>query len=79
VWALVQSHGDGHRSLVTPERVLSEYNEDLMNVLNSFFNFSQGVFIFIYFLKFSCYIILCQHLGPGEADMSLFLIFCCLF
>jgi len=21
--------GDGHRSLVTPERVLSEYNEDL--------------------------------------------------
>jgi len=24
VWALVQSRGDGHRSLVTPERVLSE-------------------------------------------------------
>jgi len=23
-------HGDGHRSLVTPERVLSEYNEDLI-------------------------------------------------
>jgi len=22
--------GDGHRSLVTPERVLSEYNEDLI-------------------------------------------------
>jgi len=25
-----QSHGDGHRSLVTPERVFSEYNEDLI-------------------------------------------------
>jgi len=25
VWALAQSHGDGHRLLVTPERVLSEY------------------------------------------------------
>jgi len=30
VWALAQSRGDGHRSLVTPERVLSEYNEDLI-------------------------------------------------
>jgi len=29
VWALMQSCGDGHRSLVTLERVLSEYNEDL--------------------------------------------------
>jgi len=29
VWTLGQSRGDGHRSLVTPERVLSEYNEDL--------------------------------------------------
>jgi len=28
VWALAQSHGDGHRSLVTPEMLLSEYNED---------------------------------------------------
>jgi len=27
MWALAQSCGDGHRSLVTPERVLSEYNE----------------------------------------------------
>jgi len=27
MWALAQSRGDGHRSLVTPERVLSEYNE----------------------------------------------------
>jgi len=26
VWALAQSRGDGHRSLVTPERVFSEYN-----------------------------------------------------
>jgi len=30
VWALAQSHGDGHRSLVTPKRILSEYNEDLI-------------------------------------------------
>jgi len=31
VWALVQSRGDdGHRSLVTPEKVLSEYKEDLI-------------------------------------------------
>jgi len=29
VWALAQSRGDGHRSLVTPERILSEYNKDL--------------------------------------------------
>jgi len=25
-----QSRGDGHRSTVTPERLLSEYNEDLI-------------------------------------------------
>jgi len=30
VCALAQSCGDGHRSIVTPERVLSEYNEDLI-------------------------------------------------
>jgi len=30
VWVLAQSRRDGHRSLVTPERVLSEYNEDLI-------------------------------------------------
>jgi len=30
VWFLAQSRGDGHRSLVTPERVLSEYNEDFI-------------------------------------------------
>jgi len=30
VWALAQSCGDGHCSLMTPERVLSEYNEDLI-------------------------------------------------
>jgi len=29
VCALEQNRGDGHRSLVTPERVKSEYNEDL--------------------------------------------------
>jgi len=27
---LIFCRGDGHRSLVTPERVLSEYNEDLI-------------------------------------------------
>jgi len=30
VWALAQSHGDGHRSLVTPERIFSKYNKDLI-------------------------------------------------
>jgi len=30
VWALAQSREDVHRLLVTPERVLSEYNEDLI-------------------------------------------------
>jgi len=30
VWALAQSRKDGHCSLVTPERVLSEYNKDLI-------------------------------------------------
>jgi len=32
VWAMAQSCGDEHRSLVTPERVLSEYNEDFLSV-----------------------------------------------
>jgi len=32
VWTLAQSRGDGHRSIVTPERVLNEYNEDLILV-----------------------------------------------
>jgi len=30
VWAQAQSCGDGHRSFVTPERVLREYNKDLI-------------------------------------------------
>jgi len=30
VWTLAQSRGDGHRSLMISERVLSEYNEDLI-------------------------------------------------
>jgi len=30
VWVLVQRLGDGHCSLMTLERVLSEYNEDLI-------------------------------------------------
>jgi len=33
-----QSREDGHRSLVTPERVLSEYNEDLILILICYFN-----------------------------------------
>jgi len=38
LWALAQSRGDGHCSLVTPERVLGEYNEDLI-----FFLFSTNL------------------------------------
>jgi len=30
VWAQEQSCGVGHHSLVTPERVLSDYNEELI-------------------------------------------------
>jgi len=30
VWALGQSRKDAHRSLVTPEKVLSEYNKNLI-------------------------------------------------
>jgi len=30
VWALAQSRRIGHRSLVTPERVLSEYNKHVI-------------------------------------------------
>jgi len=30
VWSLAQNRRDEHRSLVTPERVLSEYNEDFI-------------------------------------------------
>jgi len=36
VWDLAQSRGDGHRSLVAPERVLSEYNKDLIFFWTSF-------------------------------------------
>jgi len=37
VWSLAHSRGDGHRSLVTPERILSEYNEDLILIWYSEF------------------------------------------
>jgi len=30
VWVLAQSREDGHHSLVTREKVSSEYNEDLI-------------------------------------------------
>jgi len=33
-----RSRGDGHRSLVTPERVLSEYNEDLIFFKSTIFS-----------------------------------------
>jgi len=56
VWALTQSRGDGHRSFVTPERVLSEYNEDLifvnekksmfLHVLCRFFHCKKADFVF---------------------------------
>jgi len=36
VWALAQSREDGYRSLATPERVLSAYNEDLIFFINIF-------------------------------------------
>jgi len=36
VGLLAQSRRDGHRSLVTPERVLSEYNENLIFFISSF-------------------------------------------
>jgi len=40
IWGLAQSRGDEHRSLVTPERVLSEYNEDLI------------IFVSLHFMEF---------------------------
>jgi len=39
LWALAQSCGDGHCPLVTPERVLSEYNKYLIFLLNSELDF----------------------------------------
>jgi len=33
VWSLAQSREDGHRSLVKPERVFNEYNNDLIFLL----------------------------------------------
>jgi len=41
VWTLAQSCRDRHCSLVTPERVLSEYNEDL--IWNIFSSYKQGL------------------------------------
>jgi len=42
VWTLAQSRGDGHLSLVTPERVVNEYNEDLI-FLSSFCQQNAGL------------------------------------
>jgi len=38
---LAQSRGDGHRSLVTPERVLSEYNKDLFLLFFCLYEYSN--------------------------------------
>jgi len=35
VWALAQSLKDGHRSLVTLEKVLSDFNKDLFFFISS--------------------------------------------
>jgi len=53
VWALAQSRGDGHRSLVTPERVLSEYNLIFWSILIPYelnFNENQKIFFKFFFL-----------------------------
>jgi len=51
VWALMaQSRRDGHCSLVTPERVLSEYNKDL--IFLNFKNINYNVIL----VKLSYYI-----------------------
>jgi len=64
---LVQSHRDGHRSLVTPERVLRDYNEDLIllrfrNNINQFIPikyfvyreyFAQNFYLIPTFSRFS--------------------------
>jgi len=41
VWALAQSRGDGHCSLVTPKNVVSEYNKDLIFDLNQLLSILQ--------------------------------------
>jgi len=47
---LALSRGDGHRSLVTPERILSEYNEDL-SFLDLFFFKKVGKKINLHVVK----------------------------
>jgi len=41
VWALAQSRGDGHHSLVTPERVLSKYKEDFIWFMAIFLSYLE--------------------------------------
>jgi len=47
VWTLAHSREEGHRSLVTPERVLSEYNEELIYffliLINEHFDSMRGL------------------------------------
>jgi len=49
VWTLAQRLGVGHRSLVTLERILSEYNEDLIFLIPH----QLQVFFFKFLVKFS--------------------------
>jgi len=46
VWALAQSRGDGHHSLVTSERVLSKYNKDL--IFDFFWALAAALFFFFF-------------------------------
>jgi len=46
VWALAQSCGNGYRSLVTLERVLSEYNEDFIFILEIIVKISSRLLLF---------------------------------
>jgi len=52
-WGLVQTRGDGDCSLITPERVLSGYNKDLIFINNAswiFVSYSD-----LHFLKFKLF------------------------
>jgi len=82
IWALAQSLGDLHRSLVTLERVLSDYNEDLIFVfphqlhafcLRFLVNFSHTRVIgLIYFLVYYVFfIVLFFVISLNKFDLSL--------
>jgi len=52
-WAQTQSRGDEHRSLVTPERVLSEINEDLIFLILLIIRVYHILFTTVVFLSAS--------------------------